>query len=312
MSEQSNPTWDLSRLNIFISVAKSGSLKAASMALGIPQPAISRQIARLEADCKGRLFDRTGRGMVLTELGARTLPLVERVLSEADLLTESINNTGGEPFGDVRIGILPSLYRYVAVPLFFKMRERHSGIRLQFFEGSSGQIDNWLVAGMLDLGLPYRYGPSTAPEGEPIISADSCLIGSAGDWLTSKPTVPFSALNELPLILPSAPSGVRSTLDKLARKQGIKLNIVVEADSTQLQATITALGGAYTVLPRLAVTDALNRGELQAAQIIEPTIVRHITLALTSAHPPSHATRTVATELRKVVLASTFCEPPSD
>lgn len=309
MSEQNqNFVWDLNRLKTFIAVANAGSLKAASMMLGVPQPAISRQIARLESECKGRLFDRTGRGMALTELGVRTLPLVQRVLSEAEVLTGSINNKGGEPFGDVRIGILPSLYRYIAVPLFFEIRRRHPAIRLQFFEGSSGQIDNWLVAGMADLGLPYRYGPSTAPEGEPIISVDSCLIGPAGDILTSKPTVPFSALHELPLVLPSAPSGVRNTLDKLARKQDIQLNIIVEADSTQLQATITALGGAYTVLPRLAVTDALDRGELQAAQIVNPTIIRHITLALTSAHPPSYATRTVATELRKVVLASTLCE----
>ncbi|NYT79580.1 LysR family transcriptional regulator [Alcaligenaceae bacterium] len=304
MSEIPSSLWDLNRLNIFVAVAKHGSLKAASIKLGAPQPAISRQIARLEAECKGRLFDRTGRGMVLTELGTKTLPLVERLLSEAQALTHSLNETGGLPFGDVRIGALPSLYRHVGVPLFFELRARYPGIRLQFFEGSAGQIDTWLAAGTLDLGLPYRYGASTAPEGDPIFSADSCLIGPAGDRLTKNASVAFKLLDGLPLVLPSAPSGVRTTLDKLARKQNIKLNIVVEADSTQLQTTITALRGAYTVLPELAVTDAIDRGELQASHIVDPVIVRQIKLVQTNAHPPSYATRTVAKVLREIVSKS--------
>lgn len=303
MSVEKN-LWSLNRLHTFLEVAKSGSLKAAALKLGIPQPAISRQIARLELECKGRLFERTGRGMVLTELGSRTLPQVERILSEAAALTESITAMAGMPIGDVRIGMLPSLYRHVGVPLFFAVREKFPEVRLKYFEGSAGQIDHWLSVGDLDLGLPYRYETSTGPEGDAVIFTDSCLVGPANDRLTSVDTVPFKALHGLPLILPSAPSGVRTTLDRLARQQGIELNIVVEADSTQLQTTIVAQGGAYTVLPELAITDWLNRGELQAARIIDPVIERRITLALSSAHPPSYATRSVAKVVREVIEKS--------
>lgn len=297
--------WDLNRLHTFVEVARGGSLKAAALRLGMAQPAISRQIARLETECKGRLFERTGRGMVLTELGSHMLPRVERILGEADALTESVSATAGMPMGDVRIGMLPSLYRHIGVPLFFMMRKRFPGVRLQFFEGSAGQIDQWLSLGNVDIGLPYRYETSSGPEGDPLIAADSCLVGPSGDRITSNTTVPFKVLHELPLILPSAPSGVRSTLDRLARQQGIQLNIVVEADSTQLQTTIVAKGGAYTVLPELAITDHLVRGELQAAQIIDPIIERRITLALSSAHPPSHAARCVAKAMREIVETST-------
>lgn len=285
-------------------VAKFGSLKAAAIKLGTPQAAISRQIARLEVECKGRLFDRTGRGMLLTELGTRTLPLVERLLREAEALSHSFSETGGQPFGNVRIGLIPSLYRHVGVPLFFELRTRYPGIRLQFFEGSAGQIDAWLGAGTLDLGLPYRYGAGTAPEGDAIFSVDSCVVGPAGDRLTKNASVPFQQIDNLPLVLPSAPSGVRTTLDKLARKKGIKLNIVVEADSTQLQTAITAMRGAYTILPEMAITDALDRGELQASRIIDPVIVRQIQLVQTSAHPASYATRTVAKVLKEIVSRS--------
>lgn len=293
--------WDLNRLHTFVEVARSGSLKAAALKLGMAQPAISRQVARLEIECKGRLFERTGRGMVLTELGSRMLPMVERILGQSDALTESVASAAGMPFGDVRIGMLPSLYRHIGVPLFFTVRKRFPGVRLQFFEGSAGQIDQWLGLGNLDIGLPYRYESVSGPEGDPIIFADSCLVGPGGDRITAADSVPFKILHQLPLILPSAPSGVRSTLDRLARQQGIELNIVVEADSTQLQTTIVAKGGAYTVLPELAITDHLLRGELQAARIVDPVIERRVTLALSSAHPPSYATRCVAKVMREIV-----------
>ena len=293
--------WDLNRLHTFVEVARSGSLKAASLKLGMAQPAISRQMARLETECKGRLFERTGRGMVLTELGSRMLPLVERILSQADTLTESVASAAGMPFGDVRIGMLPSLYRHIGVPLFFAARKHYPGVRLQFFEGSAGQIDQWLGLGTLDIGLPYRYESASGPDGDAIISADSCLVGPSGDRITAADTVPFKALHELPLILPSAPSGVRTTLDRVARQLGIALNIVVEADSTQLQTTIVAKGGAYTVLPELAITDFLVRGELQAARIVDPVVKRRVTLAMSSAHPPSYAARCVAKLMKEIV-----------
>src|SRR5690606_618966 len=222
MSVEKN-LWNLNRLHTFVEVARSGSLKAAALKLGVPQPAISRQISRLEAECKGRLFERTGRGMVLTELGSRMLPQIERILSEAAALSESVSATAGMPIGDVRIGMLPSLYRHVGVPLFFAVREKYPEVRLQFFEGSAGQIDHWLSLGDLDLGLPYRYETSTGPEGDAVISADSCLVGPANTRLTAAETVPFKALHGLPLILPSAPCGVRIPLVLLVRQYTFEL-----------------------------------------------------------------------------------------
>ncbi|WP_442596987.1 LysR family transcriptional regulator [Parapusillimonas sp. JC17] len=299
MSESWKIQWDLNRLRIFVTVAKCGSLKGAAALLGMPQPAISRQIARLEAECKGRLFDRTGRGMTLTELGARSLPQIERVLGESEALTNQITATSGLPFGDVRIGVLPSLYMIFIVPLFFLLRKRFPGIRLQIFEGSAGQIDQWLLTGHIDIGLPYRYGAAVSGS-ECLISADSCLVGPAGDRLTRLSSVEFAQLDGLPLVLPSAPSGVRTTLDKLARKENVSLDIIVEADSTQLQKAIVAKGGAYTVLPRLAISAELESGQLQAARIVNPVIERKIVLATTSAHPPSYAARSVAMAIREI------------
>ena len=294
------PRWDLNRLVVFTTVARAGSLKQAAALLGQPQPAISRQIARLEEECRGRLFGRTGRGMALTEFGQRLLPQIERVLFEADALGEQVADTAGMPFGDVRLGVLPSLYRALVMPLFFDLRAAYPGITLHIFEGSAGQIDQWLASGHIDIGLPYRYGQSPASEVEVLATCDSFLVGQAGDALTRSDTVPFGRLDGLPLVLPSAPSGVRVLLDQLARRAGIALNVVVAADSNQLQKAITAQGGAYTVLPRHAIAAEWAAGSLQAARIVDPVIARQVVLATTAVRPLSLAARTTAKALRAI------------
>ncbi len=65
---------EFARLKLFIQVAEAGSLSKAAVLLDSVQSAISRQIAALERDCGRRLFDRTGRGVTLTDFGKRVFP----------------------------------------------------------------------------------------------------------------------------------------------------------------------------------------------------------------------------------------------
>ena len=56
---------------LFIDAAEVGSLSKVAVTYGTSQPHISRRISELEHECGGRLFERTGRGVVLTELRRR-------------------------------------------------------------------------------------------------------------------------------------------------------------------------------------------------------------------------------------------------
>ena len=300
MTTERPKQWDLARLQLFISVAREGSLTRAAASLGTPQPAISRQIARLEQECGGRLFLRTGRGVALSPLGERVMPRVQAILRHALELSSELDEEVDAPSGEVRIGILPSLHLTVVVPLFQALRRRMPGIRLQVFEGSAGQIDQWLATGFVDIGLPYRYGP-TMIDAERLVTVSSWLVGPVGDRITSGKTVKFTQLNGLPLVLPGAPSGVRVLLAQLARKADIKLNVVLEADSTQIQKAIAGSAGAYAVMPMHAFAGELEAGILQAARIVEPRIDRAIAMGLTSARPATPATREVAKSIRRLM-----------
>ena len=63
-------------LKLFLEVADLGSFSKAAIARRTVQSHISRQMSELERECGARLFQRTGRGVVLTDLGQRMVPRV--------------------------------------------------------------------------------------------------------------------------------------------------------------------------------------------------------------------------------------------
>ncbi len=300
MSNERTRKWDLTKLELFAAVAELGSLTKVAAARSARQPVISRQIAALERECGGHLFARTGRGMALTELGERLLPRIQATLAEARLLSEEVGAAGGRAVGHVRIGALPSLYKLIICPLFYAMLERFPKVQLHVSEGSGGQIDQWLANGTIDIGLTYRFGANLPSDALQLIADDSYLIGPVGDRLTASATVDFVQLAGKPLVLSGAPGMVRTMLDQLAKRKKIALNIVLAADSLQIQKEVVLNGHGYTILPRHAVSTEIESGTLQAARIVNPVIKRRVALVTTSVRPLSLAAREVAKLIRQL------------
>ena len=92
---------DYAAWKLFIDAAERGSLSKVALAYGTSQPHISRQIGELEHECGGRLFQRTGRGVVLTELGQRVAPKVRAWMASTDQLANDVRTSAGTPIGRV-------------------------------------------------------------------------------------------------------------------------------------------------------------------------------------------------------------------
>ena len=292
---------DLPRLKRFLAVAELKSLTKAAVALGTTQSALSLQMAALERDCGGRLFDRTGRGVALTELGARLAERAKELLRSAELLSQEIRAAAGVPVGEVTVGLLPSLASSLAAPLLGAVLAEFPQIKLRILEGSNGQLDEWLSSGRLDVAVLYRYAPSKAPNEETLGLIDSWLVGCKGDPLTKSDSVAFAKLHELPLILPSMPNGLRATLNQLAIRKRIALKVLVEVDSIPTQKDLVASGFGYAILGQQAMMNELREGVLQAARLVQPGMARAVTLATSNRHPLTLASKSVTQLLRRLV-----------
>jgi DNA-binding transcriptional LysR family regulator len=294
---------DTGAWKLFIDALELGSLSKVALAYGTSQPHISRQIGELERRCGGRLFQRTGRGVVLTELGQRVAPKVRSWLASTAQLENDIHATAGKPIGRVRLGTLPSTAHPLVSTLYYRIRERYPLVHLSVREGQGAQLETWLDDGSLDLALLFRHSVTPKDGDIYLVETATYLVSAAGDPLTSGRTVSFKALHNLPLVMFCRPSSWRDRLDLLSAEHGITLNYAVEADSLSLQTHIVADGGMYALLGSYATEAASNQHSLQSAEVVAPTITRHIALAMSRHGELTLACRTVMREIQEIAKA---------
>ena len=286
-------------LKLFLEVADLGSFSKAAIARRTVQSHISRQISDLERECGVRLFQRTGRGVVLTDLGQRIVPRVRTWLAETDQLVNDIKSSAEVPVGEVRIGILPSAAHPLVTTVYERARERYPSIRLSVREGQGAELDALLDSGAVDLAILFRYEKSARGDEQHLATVDTFLVGAANDEITRSGTIDFSRLDRLPLILPSRPSPWRHLLDGVSRRKGISLLVVLEADSVAIQKEVAAKGGTYTVLGPYAMMEDVRAGRLQASRIVNPDLKRFVTLAMPKKGPLTLACKVVAQLIRE-------------
>jgi LysR family transcriptional regulator, nitrogen assimilation regulatory protein len=285
---------ELASLKLFVTVAELGSISRAAVALDTVQSSISRQIGALEKEFGAQLFHRTGRGVSLTLLGERILPRVRGLLQSADALVSEVKSDARRLIGYVQLGLLPSVARLLVPSLYDRIRSLHPGIRLRIYEGSGGQLEEWLSLGTIDLAIHYRDGREVTKHSQVLAAISAYLVGPANDPLTKRSSIKFERLNGLPLVLPGPPSGLRSLLSNLSRRKKIAIAVVLEADSMAIQTNVARRGLAYTILGLHSVHSDIKVGNLQAAKIIEPTVDQSIVLSTTTSHPLTAATKEVA------------------
>ena len=289
------PAWKL-----FIDAADLGSLSKVAASYGTTQPNVSRRIGELERECGGRLFQRTGRGVVLTELGQRIAPKVRAWLASTEQLANDVRTSAGTPIGKVRIGSLPSTAHPLVSTLYKRMKERYPLIQLAVREGQGAQLETWLDDGSVDLAILYRSSATPKNGDAQLVETSTYLVSAAGDPLTRQPTVPFAALHNLPLVLFCRPSSWRNHLEQIGAEHGVSLNVALEADSLSLQTHIVAEGGVYALLGPYAIAGSPQQGRLQSSRLVDPVVSRSIVLARSRHGQSTLACRTVMQEIHDI------------
>jgi DNA-binding transcriptional LysR family regulator len=291
---------DFAAWKLFVDTAEMGSLSKVAVAYGTSQPHISRRISHLEQEYGGRLFVRTGRGVALTELGQRIAPQIRAWLTSTQQLANDVRTSAGTPIGTVRIGSLPSTAHPLVTTLYYRLKKRYPLVQLAVREGQGAQLETWLEEGSVDLAVLYRTSPTPRNGDIYLVETQTYLIGAEGDKVTSRTTVPFSKLHNLPLVLFCRPSSWRNRLEELSAEHGVSLNVALEADSLSLQTQIVSEGGMYALLGPYAIAAAAKNCRLQSSKLVNPSVSRHIALAMTRHGELTLACRTVMQAIQEI------------
>lgn len=274
---------DITQLKTLIHVAELGSLSKASERLNVVQPALSRHIRLLEKELGTCLFNRHGRGMVVTETGREVLAHAEQIMGELEAIRRATAPDPEALTGLVAIGTPPTVADIVTVPLVTRVRDRHPGLSLRLTAVYSGYLQDWLQKGEIDVMLSYR-SPEPLPSlrATPIMIENLLLVGAGSDGLDPGKPQPFASLADLDLILPSPRHGLRNIVEACARRAGIEIRTVTEADSFGALVNLVAAGFGMTVLPLAPIYAAVRDGILSAVPLTDPAPTRELVLAYPS------------------------------
>lgn len=293
---------DPNDFRLFLEVAECGSFTKAAAQRQTVQSHISRQISELESACGGALFRRTGRGVVLTDLGQHIETRVRGWLRDTDQLLADIRVDAGVPMGEVKLGILPSAAHPLMTRLYLRLQAEYPRIKLNIREGQGGELDALLDTGSVDMAVLFRYQKPASPDEKLLSTVGTYLVSRPGDPLTRNETVDFNRLEGLRLVLPRRPAHWRAVLDETARGKGFTLQAEVEADSLRVQKELVAHSAhLYSLLGPFSIADELRSGRLQAARIVNPDCRRHVTLSLPKQGQLTPASKIVARLVRETV-----------
>lgn len=129
----------LPQLRVFWAVAHSESLTRAAKQLGVTQPALSQQLAKLESSLGGRLFDRVNNQLVLTDAGRFLLRKAEVVLAELDEAEAGLAEFHMGRRGRIAIGALASIARTLVPPAFAATLQEFPDLELDLHELAPGE-----------------------------------------------------------------------------------------------------------------------------------------------------------------------------
>ncbi len=228
-------------LHYFWVIAREGSIKQACQVLSLSQPALSAQLATLENAIGEKLFSRTGRKLVLTDVGQEAYRYAEEIFTLGQELTNTLK--GGQSSQSVRlvVGIAEVVPKMVVFKLLKAALKEFEHIKIVCWEGRLERLLGELALHTLDIVLTDAPVPATVS-----IKAHSHLLGDTGvtifgtEALTRRYRRKFpQSLNGARFLLPTSNSVLRRGLDEWFRKHQINPLIVGEFEDG---ATMKAFG----------------------------------------------------------------------
>ncbi|KVG29873.1 LysR substrate-binding domain-containing protein [Burkholderia diffusa] len=284
---------DIKQLRALLAVAETGSVTRAADVLHIVQPAVSRQLKLLEEDVGIALFERGRYGMELTESGEILAEHARRALLELDRARAEIQPSDARISGVVTIGLLPSTADLLAGPLLTAVKVRHPSVSLRVSVGYAGHLRDWLESGEIDATLLYNPKATPTIQVQPLLGESLCVVGPRSSNLSPDRPLTLADIATWPMVLPSAPHGIRNMLEQARPGAGATLDVVAETNAMSVQKSLVARGHGFTILPSIAVTEDIARDELRAAPLSDPGLQRTIVLALPNTRRIAAAVRAV-------------------
>ena len=281
-------TVDFRKLRSFVKIVDTGSMSRAASILRTAQPALSQQIAALEAHFDHKLLIRSNVGIAPTEAGLILYRHAQLMLKQIEQAQTDITRSATSIAGRVSIGLATySSSTALSLPLLKEMRAQHPGIVVHINDSFGHILSELIMTGRMDMALIYAADPMKGVTLKPLFREVMFLVSPPGRELGGEPgeALPLSSLSGVPLLLPSKTHLLRRLIDEALARARVVPDVASEIESVPALSAAVLDGFGSTILPASVVTETASFSGAQVRPLVRPVIEATVSLC-TSDHLP--------------------------
>jgi len=249
-------------MRYFLAVAELGSIRAASRTLNIATSAINRQVLMLERSLGQPLFERVGRGLVLTGGGETLMRSLRQTVRGFDDALDALDALKGLRAGIVRLATVESVSVVLLPRLLTAFQTEFPGIEVSLVVAPADTVSNLVLDREADLG--FTFNPSSL-DGLDVGYEKALAVGAIvapGHPLAGEGSVSLARCFEFPVALPSRGLSIRAVLDTVMRRMETPRELRLEANSLRVMSTLAGEGKVVAFQTRVGIENDLAEGRL--------------------------------------------------
>jgi DNA-binding transcriptional LysR family regulator len=243
---------DLRHARTFVTVAELGTVSKAALRLRIAQPALSRQISALEQELGLKLFDRVGRGLVLTGEGEQLLSDCRGLLSYADTVGERAQLLRRGDTGVLKVAASPQFIEGAISNFLRRYAESFPNVKVKLIEAIGwSDIRGLLERGEIHLGqnLAHAVQPDDGRFASHPLEPVEQLAACHPTLTLGKGAIEIDRLATHPLLLLDTGYIFRRTFDAACRLAGLEPNIMFESRTPHTLLAMAESGHGVAIIP---------------------------------------------------------------
>lgn len=273
---------NLELYRVFYTVAKCGSLTKAAEELFISQPAVSQAIKQLESQLGGKLFNRTHKGMELSDTGGKQIfSTVEKALKLFDEAESKYSELKDTATGIVRICASDTVATHFLLPYIKKYHEKYPDVNLVLQNGTSSETIELLKNNKGDIGfVNLPIDDSDINLSNTVMQLHDTFVANDKFSELFDGVIDLKRLQDYPLLMLELSTATRQAIVGFAHSQGVHLHPEIELGSLELMTSLAKTGIGIACIPREFVSHELADGSLKEIKTNPPLPSRAIGLAL--------------------------------
>ena len=267
---------EIKDMRAFYAIVEEGNISHAAQRLGIAQPALSRQMKRLETQLGVQLFERGSRRIRLTDAGRVLYSRVEHILGMVDGTVREITEIGAGVSGCIRLGTITTSGAMLLPELINEFHRRYPQVTFQLWEGEGTRILELLDNRVIEIGITRTQVDARVYESIVLPNEPLVAVMHRDHMIGKDPhEVQVAELKDQPLIIPLRWQSLFTTD---CRKLGFEPKILCVSDSIVQDLLLAKMGMGLAILPISSKT-LLPDGDLFYKRLVNPEITTHTVVA---------------------------------